>query len=583
MRNLIIVLFLFISAFASSQSRVGLVHPRVLGQATDTTQFGVILLDTVTNSGQWFTLNETDFLVEGGVLGLRFQTDSVFVQGDSLCAITNGDTLCVFQDSAYITNDSFCIIQLGDTTCVEFMGGLGTTIYTGNDTISSERSVYIPASMQMKFIRVTSPDVVLLTLEKESAPNNVTVRNYSNTANKPVLSLANDNLNKNAFIEFENSGDIGYGIGVERNTWDDFVIFEANDIQTEANHYMRFSGNGDSTIVGRDIQFDAGVLDASGDIGSSGQVLTSTGTGTNWETLAASGIPISSLLAATASNTKNHDGWEQEWQWDGLLGGTGLKLTSTNTGAIGSTQKLFSVATTGVNATPGQTTYAAHFSNSHTGSSHLNYGVYSTITGANSNSSAIYGTSSSIGTAVSGVATSGYGIYGTSSGNTAIYGVATGSPLDDYAIQAEKTTNNTSTLQYPLGIYTYSSGTPAAGFGGGIAFYNEPATGSTAQLANAIESEWTDATLLSRTSRATITGVNSASTIDLLTLNASGRSEFNTTVKFKAYTVGTLPTGTIGDMAYVTDASAPTYLATVSGGGAVVCPVFYNGTNWVAH
>lgn len=50
-----------------------------------------------------------------------------------------------------------------------------------------------------------------------------------------------------------------------------------------------------------------------------------------------------------------------------------------------------------------------------------------------------------------------------------------------------------------------------------------------------------------------------------------------------AYTVSTLPTGSVGDLAYVTDATAPTYLGTLTGGGSVRCPVFYNGTAWVSH
>jgi len=54
------------------------------------------------------------------------------------------------------------------------------------------------------------------------------------------------------------------------------------------------------------------------------------------------------------------------------------------------------------------------------------------------------------------------------------------------------------------------------------------------------------------------------------------------TVRLKGYTVATLPTGTVGDTAYVTDALAPTFLATVVGGGAITTTVFYNGTNWVA-
>lgn len=50
-----------------------------------------------------------------------------------------------------------------------------------------------------------------------------------------------------------------------------------------------------------------------------------------------------------------------------------------------------------------------------------------------------------------------------------------------------------------------------------------------------------------------------------------------------AYTVATLPAaGTAGRRAYVTDATTPTFLGALTGGGAVVCPVFDNGTAWVA-
>lgn len=54
-------------------------------------------------------------------------------------------------------------------------------------------------------------------------------------------------------------------------------------------------------------------------------------------------------------------------------------------------------------------------------------------------------------------------------------------------------------------------------------------------------------------------------------------------LKLKAYTVATLPAGAVGDMAYVTDATAPTYNGTLTGGGAVKIPVFYDGTAWKAH
>ena len=52
-------------------------------------------------------------------------------------------------------------------------------------------------------------------------------------------------------------------------------------------------------------------------------------------------------------------------------------------------------------------------------------------------------------------------------------------------------------------------------------------------------------------------------------------------IELKGYLVSNLPTGTVGDTAYVTDALTPTYLGTVVGGGAVTCKVFYNGSNWI--
>ena len=52
----------------------------------------------------------------------------------------------------------------------------------------------------------------------------------------------------------------------------------------------------------------------------------------------------------------------------------------------------------------------------------------------------------------------------------------------------------------------------------------------------------------------------------------------------RTYTVATLPTGTpvAGARAWVSDALACTFAAAPTGGGAVVCPVFYTGAAWVA-
>lgn len=57
----------------------------------------------------------------------------------------------------------------------------------------------------------------------------------------------------------------------------------------------------------------------------------------------------------------------------------------------------------------------------------------------------------------------------------------------------------------------------------------------------------------------------------------------NSTVVLKVYTVATLPNDALaGSIAYVSDAVACTFVTTPTGSGSVKCPVFYNGSAWVA-
>lgn len=66
-------------------------------------------------------------------------------------------------------------------------------------------------------------------------------------------------------------------------------------------------------------------------------------------------------------------------------------------------------------------------------------------------------------------------------------------------------------------------------------------------------------------------------------VSITGGSISGAAVRLVGYTVATLPTvGTVGRIAYVTDALAPAYLTAVVGGGAVVTPVFDDGVAWVA-
>jgi hypothetical protein len=65
------------------------------------------------------------------------------------------------------------------------------------------------------------------------------------------------------------------------------------------------------------------------------------------------------------------------------------------------------------------------------------------------------------------------------------------------------------------------------------------------------------------------------------TSSPTGKLDVAGTIKTLGYTVATLPTGVVGAKAYVTNALAPTFGATVVAGGAVTIPVFFNGTNWI--
>jgi len=92
-------------------------------------------------------------------------------------------------------------------------------------------------------------------------------------------------------------------------------------------------------------------------------------------------IPLSSLIAATGSNTINHANYSQEWQWNSLAGASGLKLSSTSTAAASNNQRLFEVSLSGTNSTSSQKTHAAYFSNTHTGTGSNNVGIYALANG----------------------------------------------------------------------------------------------------------------------------------------------------------------------------------------------------------
>ena len=73
----------------------------------------------------------------------------------------------------------------------------------------------------------------------------------------------------------------------------------------------------------------------------------------------------------------------------------------------------------------------------------------------------------------------------------------------------------------------------------------------------------------------------SATLTTALTIDQDQTASFSKTVATAIYAVGSLPTGVQGMRAMVNNALAPAFGSPVAGGGAIVTPVFYNGTAWI--
>ncbi len=87
-------------------------------------------------------------------------------------------------------------------------------------------------------------------------------------------------------------------------------------------------------------------------------------------------ILFSDLRAANAANTINNGSQAQEWQWNSLVSGNGLQLSSSSTAAASSTNTLFRVTQTGANANTTQTTYSTVNYNGKSGTSSTNVAGY---------------------------------------------------------------------------------------------------------------------------------------------------------------------------------------------------------------
>lgn len=183
--------------------------------------------------------------------------------------------------------------------------------------------------------------------------------------------------------------------------------------------------------------------------------------------------------------------------------------------------------------------------------------------------------SSSTGAAVNAFSvTSATGVQaGSTSGTGLSAGSSTGIAISASTTNASSTVrffhdhSSTNTVRNVIDIWRGSSGLQANGIGAKIT-YNVEDDGDQMRTTNELISKWTDATSATRTSQFIITGVNSATTEDLFTLDGDGGLRLNT------YGVST-HTGTAAYVLAV-DASG-NVIEIATGGGSMTNPMTTTG------
>ena len=93
--------------------------------------------------------------------------------------------------------------------------------------------------------------------------------------------------------------------------------------------------------------------------------------------------PISSLTAATGTNSIDNTTFLQTWNWTGMTGG-GISLNAATTAGV-SNHKLFQANLSGALSTPSISSYAGWFTNTHTGTTIANYGIRAVASGGTTN------------------------------------------------------------------------------------------------------------------------------------------------------------------------------------------------------
>lgn len=519
MKNIVLLTaFLMISITGVSQG--GLFKPSYTGWPID--------------SNEWLSFKWNPEIFKSVWMIDGVGNDSVQFAPDTVCITQMGTEYCVSLDSIYYTDTTLCWIILPDTNCISWSGSNGN-IYNINGALLANRTV----TLNDKYIRfVQSGTLNGLQILPLSATRMTAIQVDGNTANskgvgQAALEIGNTQITgteRNAYIRYLNGTNI-YSMGQDHASPQGFTFSDSTNLKNPVWKYYSPGPSGgtagDSLVFWKRTKFRSTLLDKDGQAGTSGQVLSSTGTKVDWITLPTSSSAISALTIATATNTINNTSYQQEWQWN-TIANSGLKLTSNSVTANGN-QRLLDVRLQGANANSGQSTIAGYFENYHTGTGSNNVAIQGFCGGGSFQNIGVFGYSTDGNTwdiGVYGQADFGKGTIGGTIGGTALYGTAgqDGLPLSLY--QSESTLNNTATQ----GIFVqrnFNGGGSANGFGSSIDFNFETASDLQFAYSNKLVSSWSDATNATKTGQFKIIGMNSGTLNDLIFFEGDKRTRFN--------------------------------------------------------
>lgn len=296
---------------------------------------------------------------------------------------------------------------------------------------------------------------------------------------------------------------------------------------------------------------------------------------------------ITAGATLTGDNTIVNDANTLTITGNTIAGDPILSITSTSTAAASNLQKGLNISLSGINGTSAQTTFGLDVSNTHTGTTSVNYGGRFIASGGASLNYGVYADGTTIG--VYGISSAGNGVYATTATGNAVNGESSGSGNgvrgltvsgNSFYGQINGASTNTVVPNMRL-VRVGTGGAGADGIGHSFDFYTQTDAGiGSINISNQLISKWTTAAAATRTSQFIITGVNSATTGDIISFEGNkrvllyGRLETQQGADV-ASVAGAIAVGLDGNVFELTGTNAVTLISNLNwGNGSEITFVF---------